>query len=145
MKIPDSVEYVDGALPLHLNELEYPDNLICVDMQSFIMGPDLKELVIPANVKSLANGVFYDGCSGPEKVILQEGLISIDKLAFNNCPRLREINIPESVNYIDESAFDLTGYLGEKFVPDEKLIIKVVPGSYGEAYCQKMGLNYITE
>ena len=57
------------------------------------------------------NGVTYintfsfRGCANLEKVILPETLKSIGNFAFNNCDKLKEIEIPSSVTYLSICTF----------------------------------------
>lgn len=58
---------------------------------------------VPSTVKSIAAYAFYQ-CS-VEKVILPEGLTTIEYSAFEDCASLYSINIPRSVQEIGDEAF----------------------------------------
>lgn len=75
---------------------------------------DLK-VEIPASVKNL-NNAFYNAQSLTE-VILNEGLESINYGDFYECINLKSIEIPGTVRFIDQSAFDQCSSL-------KKLVLK---------------------
>ena len=56
------------------------------------------------DVTKICEEAFYDNhnITGVE---LEEGIVAVDKNAFNNCYNIKEIIIPSSVNSIGESAF----------------------------------------
>lgn len=60
-------------------------------------------LVLPASIKTIEEGAF-DGVSA-SIVKIPDGLLTIRKGAFANCPNLKEIYIPSSVNAIEENVF----------------------------------------
>ena len=64
----------------------------------------LTEITIPSNVTIIDNYAF-DGCTGLEKVELNEGLKTINTNAFSNCSSLKEIVIPSTVTYIGNKGF----------------------------------------
>ena len=52
---------------------------------------------------------FYD-CAQLERVVINEGVVTIGASAFNKCPKLNDITVPDSAVHIMERAFDDTGY-----------------------------------
>ena len=60
-------------------------------------------VTIPDNVISIADGAFEN--SYVTDVVLNEGIKTIGKKAFANCAYLSSINIPSSLNRIDDEAF----------------------------------------
>jgi len=65
-------------------------------------------------------------------VTICEGVEIIQRNAFQDCPKLAWIAIPESVYRIDEDAFNTAS----------DLTLLVLEGSYGEEYAIEQGLNY---
>ena len=61
-----------------------------------------KTIRIPSEIYAIAANVFKD--KDMEKVYIPNTVKYIDKKAFNNCKRLKEIHI-DGVNYIDKYAF----------------------------------------
>ncbi len=74
----------------------------------------IESIVIPSTVKCIEQNTF--DCTPISSVTLKEGLESIEYYAFGGCSNLKELLIPASVSYIDESAFDkdmtIHGYTG---------------------------------
>lgn len=65
---------------------------------------NLESVTIPEGVTKIFGSAFY-GCS-LNSVKLPSTLQTICKLAFYGCDQLSEITIPESVEFIEESAFE---------------------------------------
>ena len=69
---------------------------------------DIKSVSIPASVKVIGNNAF-SRCNYLAKVTIAEGLQTIEYGAFNDCYDLEEIDLPTSVTYIGDSAFENSG------------------------------------
>ena len=67
-------------------------------------GSRLKKIKLGCDVKKIEDQAFIDSIQ-LEEVILSEGLIEIDEMAFANCKKLKKINIPNSLKVIKKSAF----------------------------------------
>lgn len=67
-------------------------------------GSRLKKIKLGCDVKKIEDQAFIDSIQ-LEEVILSEGLIEIDEMAFANCKKLKKINIPNSLKVIKNSAF----------------------------------------
>ena len=65
---------------------------------------ELRNLVIPDNVKTIGNYAFYD-CTKIVSLKLGVGLTEIGKNAFGNCSTLAELTIPDNVTTINQGAF----------------------------------------
>ena len=64
---------------------------------------DLKEVVIPAGVKTIGKETFKE-CKGLQRVVLPKGLKTIEESAFYGCENLKDMDIPDSVRDIGNSA-----------------------------------------
>ena len=90
----------DIALPLMLEKI-----YLC----AFKKCTSLMDIAIPGSVATIGDGVFYQ-CSALQNVTMENGITSIgtfDDLTpgvFEGC-NIKEIVIPESVTYINQSAF----------------------------------------
>ena len=73
----------------------------------------------------IGQSLFFD-CRDLASVYLPEGVKYIDRLAFAQCPDLKELRIPNSVEQIASNAFDGS----ENLV----LIYKGIPYSYEERH-----------
>ena len=65
---------------------------------------EIKDLVIPNNVTSIANYAFY-GCSSFTSVSLGNNVTSIGDKAFYGCSSFTSVSIPSSVTNIGKDAF----------------------------------------
>lgn len=88
-------------------------------------------ITVPGSLRIVDNSAF-DGDRSIQKVVLQEGIVSIRYHAFANSS-LYEINLPASLRYISENAFDNTNLVT---VTAEK-------GTYAYTWAREHG--YITE
>ena len=115
-----------------LERIVFPDELEVIPERAFAGCTSLKEIVIPASVKKISESAFL-GCTSLEKIVFetadvieideeteeekvtgQQGLVEIMAGAFADCPALKEVVLPETVETIGSLAFnnsDLTVYL----------------------------------
>ena len=75
------------------------------------------DIVIPNNVKYLAEGAFYDD-EMITSVTLPQGMTSIPIGAFSSCDKLVSVNLPSSISTIAESAFEGCEKLASVTLPD---------------------------
>lgn len=89
---------------------------LCVDIELHERNPDkyplydtsnVESVVVPETVKSLYGS--FENLTNLKSVTLSEGLECIGAYTFKNCTQLTEIDIPDSVFEIDESAFENCG------------------------------------
>lgn len=74
------------------------------------------EVTVPENVTHIHEGAFEG--SAVTKVILPEGLLVIDDMAFDHCELLEEINIPSTVHTIGRQAFNYCDSLAVVVIPE---------------------------
>ena len=70
-------------------------------------GTHIRKAILPNTMVRLEENVFNTAYL--EEVVLPEGLQGIEDRTFYNCSALRSINLPESLTYIGESAFQGAG------------------------------------
>ena len=77
----------------------------------------------------------YYVCVNDEKVTLASTVQSIGSDAFRECPKLKEIFIPESVTEIDPYAFYMS----------ENVTIYTPAGSYAESFAIENNIPYVNQ
>lgn len=85
-----------------LTEITIPETL-CNFANAFAYST-LREVEVAAAITTLPLNCFAD-CAGLEKVILPQGLTSLDVYAFRGCSSLAEFECPPSLTTIGNSAF----------------------------------------
>ena len=79
--------------------------------------PDVKKVVLKNGITSVNNDNFSN-CAALETVELPDGVTSIGKWAFKGCESLKDIRLPEGVTKIGEAAFMECKALKEFYIPD---------------------------
>lgn len=88
-----------------LENVSLPTNLSTIGREAFRECTLLKEITIPGGVQTV-NDMAFSYC-GLKKVVLEMGIISIDRNAFYKCEKLEEVVFPESMTAL--SGFNSTG------------------------------------
>lgn len=117
---------------------------------------DLAEITIKPGTKTIGKEAFtpFDRPTSLVKVVLPDGLETIESYAFANCDKLKEINLPASLKTVVGNAFDyctalsgLTLEEGITFLPDVFVDLPVkkvyVPASVGD--WEASGFGYYVE
>lgn len=117
---------------------------------------DLAEITIKPGTKTIGKEAFtpFDRPTSLVKVVLPDGLETIESYAFANCDKLKEINLPASLKTVVGNAFDyctalsgLTLEEGITFLPDVFADLPVkkvyVPASVGD--WEASGFGYYVE
>ena len=136
-----------------LNHLDYvPDY--------FLLGSEIKSIIIPGRIKSIGESAFAY-CTSLMSITIPDSVISIGGFAFKGCSGLTNLTIPDSVASIGGSAFNGCSGLTSISIPDNVTAIgsytcygctgltSVTIGSsvtsIGQyAFCGCTGLNYIS-
>ena len=83
----------------------------------YINGEKITDLVIPNNVTTIGDNVFY-GCKSLSSIVIPNSVTSIGDNAFRNCCNLQSINIPNSVTSIGNYAFSGCKSLNSVNIPN---------------------------
>lgn len=92
-------------------------------------------VVVPEGVTSIESYAFFD-CENVTSIVLPEGLTSIGDEAFRNCRRLTSVTIPKSVTSIGESIFRGCSKLQSLTLPKKVKSLGKIP-FYGTASLPK--------
>ena len=130
--LPDTVFYMGDSVfaktPIH--KVILPSSLFVVPGYAFSNCKQLTEVIISEGISEISFGAFSD-CKALKSVSMYSGLIEIGDGAFTRCPELKEVNIPDSVEKIEEYAFD------------DKIIVRCSPGSYAQEYARSNGFQLV--
>ncbi len=99
--VGDTVE-----VPVGVTSIGYGSEAQKFGKQVFASNLNVKKVIIPATVKTIAYQAFKD--SAVESVTLPEGLTEIGEFAFNGAKKLTSFNIPSTVKVIGKHAFRQT-------------------------------------
>lgn len=72
------------------------------------MNTAIESVSVPATVRSIGRNAF-NGCSKLKRVILADGLKTIQDDAFANCTSLESIKLPSTLEFIGRTAFTRSG------------------------------------
>ena len=90
-----------------------------------------EKLVFPPQVKEIGMNAFFSCCELHE-VIFNEGLETIQRGAFKNCPKLTEINLPESIKKVGSDAF--VCQVMREGIQDINVNMSTIPEDFGCAF-----------
>ena len=96
-------EWLQFLKPYHNGEVVIPQSVVSIESKAFYF-TDIKRLRINARITELPDSVCF-GCNKLTSVILPDTLEIIEDSAFQYCSKLEEINIPDSVQFIGKKAF----------------------------------------
>lgn len=109
LEIPDSVTKIGASAFSGCDNMEYvklPNNLTDLGEFAFSGCSKLKSIKIPTSVTRI-NDFCFSGCKWLVRAILPENITYIGECAFFHCSLYEpHINIPDSVKYIGNAAFD---------------------------------------
>ncbi|MDD3184636.1 MAG: leucine-rich repeat domain-containing protein [Anaerostipes sp.] len=87
-----------------VQELVLSDGITSIDEMCISNCKKLKKVILGKNVTYIGKTAFYK-CSALTTIVLSKKLQSIDFYAFYDCTSLKTLKIPDSVTYINGSAF----------------------------------------
>lgn len=105
----EEFQIVDGVLRRYFGsggDVVIPDTVTEIDGEAepFRGNPLITSVRIPGTVSYVHENAF-EGCINLKKVVLEEGVTSIEGLAFSGCIELSEVHLPDSLCKIGSSAF----------------------------------------
>jgi len=115
MKDTDSYSVSIGETNYYDTEIIIPaiyNNLPVTRIDAFY-SKYLEKLIMPDSITQIANGAFSNAVK-LNTVKLSANLKTIGRMAFNNCSSLTELEFPESLEIIDETAFVSSGLVSVK-------------------------------
>lgn len=108
---------VDGVLEKYTGSdtvVEIPDGVTAIGKEAFKYGPEkdgwnpnsdkIEKIVIPQGVTSIEEYAFYR-CENLKEINIPDSITSIEGYAFSRCESLKDILIPDSVKTIGSHAF----------------------------------------
>lgn len=129
-------EQSDGVLYLCKNALGYKSDATAVEKISFAEG-----------TLAIGNLSFFG--FNVSSVEFPDSLKAIGEGAFANCLKLKDVEIPASVDEIGEYALGYEYWYDEEtqeetFIPIEGFVIRGYNGTAAEAYAQKHGFEFVS-
>jgi uncharacterized repeat protein (TIGR02543 family) len=121
--LPDSVTAIgDGAFNMnhHLSEVVLPEHLIAIGQYAFHGSSSLQTIQIPETVRRLSAYSFSE-LYFMDTLVIPEGVEVISKYAFKDSG-FQQLYLPDSVKYIQESAFMNMRRLEWVSFPDDVMI-----------------------
>lgn len=110
LNLPDNTDslILQGAFSRchSLTNVHLPSGLFCLDNDLFINCSQLKQIEIPAHIKTVCHSAFQ-GCCNLESVSFHKDseLEEIKDKAFLDCVKLKNINLPQGLRSICLAAF----------------------------------------
>lgn len=156
--IPDGVERIrkQAFFGSKISKVVFPDSLVRLQNEAFYGCENLKEidfgngieqiggaenkhifsgcpvekLIFPPQVKEIGISAFYS-CGELKEIIFEEGLKYIREGAFKNCPKLTEVNLPESIKNVGLDAFVCE--IAREKIQDININLTTIPKGLGRA------------
>ena len=100
-----------------ISSLSLPNTLKVIGTGAFDINSTITSLEIPASVESIGNRAFHCWIKLSSVSFEGKNLKSIGKWAFKNCHNLNSLDLPSSLEYIDEGAFSYCTSLSSVAIP----------------------------
>ena len=108
-----------------IKKLKLPNGLESIGANAFVYC-NMDSLIIPGTIKTLSDYCF-NGCESLEYLEFEEGVTIIPKITFADCPKLKTLILPSSLNTIEAGAFEATPV---KVVISKRKTTPQITGSY---------------
>ncbi len=107
-----------------VGQIEIPDFVTIIGVESFLDCVALRAVTIPASVTSIEQGAFRR-CKSLRSVLIPDSVTEIGEKAFAACSKISEVTIGNSVTEIGNDAFLCCSNLIEVTIPDSVEVIGV--------------------
>lgn len=110
VNIPDSVKGINNFAfcGTKITEAVIPKSVTLIGVDAFASCYSLKKITIKAELNDIPSGICND-CKKLEEVNLPDSIVKIDQYAFSECKSLKSINLPEKTEIIKRNAFSDSG------------------------------------
>ncbi|MBR5683173.1 MAG: leucine-rich repeat protein [Ruminococcus sp.] len=118
IELPDSVEYIGHSafMGCSIKSLTLPDKLASIGERAFALCDELEYVKFGSGLKRLDYSRVFENDFNLKTVEFNEGLETIGNEAFRKCYLLSKINLPSTLEKIEEMAFDCTS-IAEVVIP----------------------------
>jgi serine/threonine protein kinase len=94
-----------------------PENILCIDNQSFYGCSGLTSITIPSSVSTIGRSAFAD-CTGLTSIVIPDSVTAIGNHAFDGCKKLSSIEIPNGCEKVGIYAFGECSELETVLLPN---------------------------
>lgn len=139
-KIPENLKIIreNAFRNSSVKTVELPETVEKIEAEAFFASK-LEKIVVPDGVTEITKRAFY-GCESLKEVTLPEKLKEIHPNAFGNCTSLEEIYLPYGIEEIESSAFHCTA-LKNVVIPNSVEYI----GGYAFGYYSADDIEYVKD
>lgn len=118
-----SVHISDVAAWCSISFVQDDSNPLTFAHHLFLYDAEIKDLIVPDNVKSIGYAAFR-GCRGLTSVTIPDNVTFIGKFAFENCANMANITIPNGLTVIRERTFCGCHSLSSVTIPEKTTSIE---------------------
>ena len=126
----------------NLESISIPDSVTIGD--GILQGSGIKSFTFPARLIAMKRipRLMFSG-SSLEKIVIPEGIVTIEEVAFSDCKNLTSVTLPSTIKSIDGYAFASCTSLTEVIIPENVTSISFEVSYFGhESFsgCPKLSL-----
>lgn len=120
-----------------LTELKFPDSCSMTEISAWAFSncTSLTEITIPGYIETIGDAAFF-GCVSVESIVLEEGVVTVGKQAFQQTLALSSLTLPAT--FTNENPMEDLAFSGSQVLYRENIICP--EGSDAEAYADQMVL-----
>ena len=102
----------------HLKKVVVSEGIVAIGSGAFRECEELEEVVLPDSLIKFGDSVFY-GCTALTKINLPSDYLErISNYMFQNCSSLKNLELPNEIEWVGRSAFEGCSALEELIIPD---------------------------
>ena len=94
-----------------VTQVQIPNSVTMIGEAAFADAEDLTDITLPLGLTAVSRYMLAG--TAIENLVLPEGVVSIEKGAFEDCSRLRTVYFPASLRYIGDESFGYCSNLTE--------------------------------